>query len=53
MIKNLFNTGNVSLRSKSINHYRYTITGFNNFNDLINYLEKYPLKSQKYNSFLK
>lgn len=53
IIKDLFNTGNVSLRSKSINHYRYTITGFNNFSDLINYFEKYPLKSQKYNSFLK
>lgn len=52
-IQSLFNTGKVILRTKSINHYRYTITGFSNFKDLYNYLNNYPLKTKKLESFIK
>lgn len=52
-IKLLFNTGKVSKRKNSINQYRYTITGFNNFKLLFNYFTIYPLKTKKYYSYLK
>lgn len=53
IIKNLFGFGKVSLRNKTNGVYRYTITGFKTMKDIINYFNKYPLKTKKVNSFEK
>lgn len=52
-IKLLINTGKVTLRANSVNHYRYTITGFSSFYYLNNYLNNFPLKTKKLESFIK
>lgn len=52
-VKYLFKTGKVTLRNNTINNYRYTMTGFSNFNKLCIYLKNYPLKTNKLISFIK
>lgn len=52
-IQLLFNTGKVILRNNSINNYRYTITGFYALLKIYNYINRYPLKTNKQISFNK
>lgn len=52
-VKSLFNKGKVILRNNSINHYRYTLTGYSSLLLIYNYLNNYPLKTNKLNSFNK
>ena len=46
-IKDLFGLGKVTLRSKTIDVYRYTVTGFQNMNEIISYFNKFNLLTKK------
>lgn len=52
-IKVLFNKGKVSLRTNSVNHYRYTITSYSGLIDIYNYFNIFTLKTNKNKSFIK
>ena len=52
-IKNLFGFGKVTLRSKTNDVYRYTVTGFKPINDVISYFKTFPLFTKKGKSFQK
>lgn len=47
IIKHLFGFGKVKLRAETVGVYRYTVTGFNNMNDIVIYFNKYPLLTKK------
>lgn len=47
IIKDLFGFGKVTLRSKTIDTYRYTATGFKNMNDITSYFNKHQLLTKK------
>lgn len=47
IIKDLFGFGKVTLRSKTIDVYRYTATGYKNMSDIITYFNKYQLLTKK------
>jgi hypothetical protein len=50
-IKDLFGLGKVTLRSGTTGVYRYTITGYNSLQSIINYINKFPLYTKKAKSF--
>lgn len=54
-IAKLFNSGGVSLRSKTNGVYRYKIDSFNNTASVVKlrYLKDYPLKTKKFRAFVK
>jgi hypothetical protein len=52
-IRDLFNTGKVSLRSGPKEVYRYTATGYKSINVIKNYFEMFPLYTKKADSFNK
>lgn len=55
IIKDLFGFGKVTLRSKTNDVYRYTVTGFQNMNDIKSYFNIFPLLTKKalsYNNWL-
>lgn len=47
IVKDLFGFGKVTLRSKTIDVYRYTATGFKSMNDVISYFNLFPLLTKK------
>jgi len=47
IIKDLFGFGKVTLRSNTMDTYRYTATGFKNMNEIITYFNKYQLLTKK------
>jgi hypothetical protein len=47
IIKDLFGFGKVTLRSKTNDVYRYTVTGFKNMNEIISYFNKLNLLTKK------
>jgi hypothetical protein len=47
IIKDLFGFGKVTLRSNTVDTYRYTATGFKNMRDIITYFNKYQLLTKK------
>ena len=51
IIRDLFGTGKVTLRSKTEGVYRYTATGFKSMNDVISYFKAFPLLTKKALSF--
>ena len=53
IIRDLFDFGNVTLRSKTDGVYRYTATGFKSMNDVISYFNEFPLLTKKRCSFEK
>ena len=52
-IRNIFNTGNVALRSKTNQVFRYSTDSFHSIIKIINYFNKFPLKTVKAESFKK
>lgn len=53
IIQDLFGFGKVTLRSRTNNVYRYTVTGFKCMNDVISYFKSFPLLTKKAFSFNK
>lgn len=51
IIRNLFEFGKVTLRSKTDSVYRYTATGFKSMNAVIYYFKVFPLQTKKGQSF--
>lgn len=47
VIRDLFGSGKVTLRSKTVGIYRYTGTGFKSMNDIISYFKVFPLFTKK------
>jgi len=52
-IASLFNTGSVNLRRETNEVYRYCISSFVSIPVIIQYFDKFPLKTHKQNSFIK
>jgi LAGLIDADG endonuclease len=52
-IKDLFNTGKVTIRSNTKEVFRYTVTSYKSLNIIINYFEMFPLYTKKAHSFKK
>jgi hypothetical protein len=52
-IRDLFNTGKVSIRSGTTGVFRYTITGYKSINNIKNYFEMFPLYTKKADSLKK
>ncbi len=46
-VKDLFGFGKVTIRSETIDVYRYTATGFKNINDIKSYFNIFPLLTKK------
>jgi hypothetical protein len=47
VIRDLFGSGKVTLRPKTVGIYRYTGTGFKSMNDIISYFKVFPLFTKK------
>jgi Cytochrome C and Quinol oxidase polypeptide I/LAGLIDADG endonuclease len=52
-IRDLFNTGKVSIRSGTTEVFRYTVTGYRPINRIRNYFEMFPLYTKKADSLKK
>ena len=52
-IRDLFNTGKVSIRSGTTGVFRYTVTGYKSINTIKNYFELFPLYTKKADSLKK
>lgn len=46
-VKDLFGFGKVTIRSETLDVYRYTATGFKNMNDIKSYFNIFPLLTKK------
>ena len=53
IIKNLLNTGYISKRSGNLTTFRYTADGYTKLDLILSYFKLFPLKTIKYEAFLK